>query len=488
MEEAFFHPAELTVFVDDVSYEHAIRFLAYSPTLPGVRVEAVTTRKYVTDALPTLSHVLGYVGKISEEELKDKQGEYRRIDVSGKTGVELTYESALRGNFGRKVVETNALGVEQRIVAEEPPRPGSNLILSIDASLTRAIEGFLTERLSPSAKAAIIVANPWSGELFALVSLPGYDANAFSRGIDKHLYETILKNPSIPLFPRAIAGEYPPGSTFKSTVAAAALTEGIINRETSFLSNGGISVGPWFFPDWKAGGHGAVNVIQAIADSVNTFFYTVGGGYENVLGLGLEKMMDYAGRFGFGLPTGLDIPGEGDGFLPTEEWKERVKGERWYIGDTYHAAIGQGDILVTPLQIAMQTVALANGGTAYAPRVVHAVETEGIVQEFKAVSTPLQVVTKEAIEIVREGLHEAVLSGSAWGLTTLPFSSAGKTGTAQWSSVHEPHAWFTGFAPFENPEIVVTVFVEEGGEGSAVAVPIARDIFSWWFTNTPRRQ
>jgi penicillin-binding protein 2 len=223
-------------------------------------------------------------------------------------------------------------------------------------------------------------------------------------------------------------------------------------------------------------------VTRALAESINTFFYYIGGGHDGFVGLGVERIMAYASRFGFGAPTGIDLPNEASGFLPSKVWKEEAKGERWYIGDTYNVSIGQGDLLVTPLQIASMTSTVANGGTLYQPHILHALESD----QGETIATPVvkdaQVVDADAIAIVRDGMRQAVTSGSARRLLSLPVTSAGKTGTAQWSSVKKNHAWFTGFAPFENPEVVITVLVEEGGAGDVVAVPIAQEILAWWFT------
>jgi penicillin-binding protein 2 len=262
-------------------------------------------------------------------------------------------------------------------------------------------------------------------------------------------------------------------------VAAAALAEGLIIPTTSFLSTGGLTIGSWFFPDWKVGGHGETNVGKAIAESVNTFFYIIGGGFDAFTGLGVERITSYARLFGFGSLTGLDLPNEGEGFLPSKEWKEEVKGERWYVGDTYHLAIGQGDLLVTPLQMAVALSTVANGGTKYEPHVAKAVGDQWILPK----GTVLPEELRQAIKIVREGMRQTVTSGSARRLNSLPLAAAGKTGTAQIGGSSETHAWFTGFAPYENPEIAVVVLIEEGGEGSSTAVPVAENIFRWWYQN-----
>jgi penicillin-binding protein 2 len=293
-----------------------------------------------------------------------------------------------------------------------------------------------------------------------------------------------LENPDQPLFNRAISGEYPSGSTIKPVVAAAALQEGLITAGTSFVSSGGIRINEWFFPDWKAGGHGITDVRKAIAQSVNTFFYIIGGGYGDFTGLGPKKLKEYMEKFGLNNKTGIDLPGERVGFVPDPEWKWATKNEQWYIGDTYHVSIGQGDLLVTPLQVANYIAAVANGGTLYRPHLAKKIVDPAVQKDSDILPEVLDsnFVDPKNIQIVREGMRQTVVSGSARSLSNLPIAVAGKTGTAQWGTDKANHAWFTSFAPYENPEISVTILIEEGIEGSTVAVPIARDFYQWWAT------
>jgi len=268
----------------------------------------------------------------------------------------------------------------------------------------------------------------------------------------------------------------------RPVIASAALQEGVITAKTTVLSAGGIKVGDRIFKDWLAGGHGTTDVKKALAWSVNTFFYYVGGGYEKFDGLGLGRIIKYLYAFNFGSKTGIDLPGEDTGFVPTAEWKEKTKKERWYIGDTYNLSIGQGDLLVTPLQIAIETAAVANGGKIIQPHLLDKLVDAG--KKIAAAYAPAVIrqnfVSAENLEIVRQGLKECVLSGSCQPLKSLPFTSAGKTGTAQWNNAKENHAWFTAFAPFDNPQIAITILIEEGKEGSTTALPIARDFLEWW--------
>jgi len=302
--------------------------------------------------------------------------------------------------------------------------------------------------------------------------------------VSQEEYNAFLNDENNPLFNRAISGEVPSGSTIKPVVAAAALQERVISENTSFLSIGGLHIGQWFFPDWKAGGHGVTNVRKALAESVNTFFFYIGGGYQDFVGLGVDRLVKYMRLFGLGEKSGLDLNGESAGFVPTSDWKEETKNEAWYIGDTYHISIGQGDILVTPLQVANFTAAVANGGILYRPYLVQSLldENNQVVKQIEPQIIRRDFIDPYNLQVVREGMRQTVIAGSARSLSVLPVNSAGKTGTAQWSSKKQNHAWFTGFAPYENPEIVITVLVEEGREGSEVSVPIAKEILDWYFS------
>ncbi|MCX6782175.1 MAG: penicillin-binding protein 2 [Candidatus Magasanikbacteria bacterium] len=476
---------------DNLDYESALTLYIQNANLPGIIIEKGTKRLYRESqgvgVASSLSQVIGYLGKISENELNElRPSGYYPSDYLGKDGLENSYETALRGVYGRKKIEVNALGREQSVIAEEAPVPGKHLVLSLDIEAQSKMEELILKSLSTNKwkRAAGVALNPQTGEVLAMVSIPAYNNNDFSGGISQEKYSAYLSNPDQPLFNRAIAGMYPSGSIVKPLIAAAALQEGIINQNTSFLSTGGLEIDKWFFKDWKAGGHGITNVKKALAWSVNTFFYYIGGGYNTFVGLGADKIVEYLKKFSLANTTGIDLPGESAGFLPSKKWKESTKNERWYIGDTYNLSIGQGDLLVTPLQAAVWTAAIANGGKVIKPRLVNAVldpvskksypkQTEYLNRDF---------ISPGNIEIVRQGMRECVVYGSCGMLNSLPFTSAGKTGTAQWSATKQDHAWFTSFAPFKQPQIVVTVLVEEGTEGSTAAQPIAERFLEWWGT------
>ncbi|HTW96064.1 MAG TPA: penicillin-binding protein 2, partial [Candidatus Methylomirabilis sp.] len=472
---------------DNLPYDQAMLFYLESDALPGVELSTKDRREYLTGGILSLSHVLGYTGKVSESDLEKYGNGYSLIDYIGKAGVENSWEATLKGVSGAKEIEVDALGNAKKVISEQPAVDGSDLELSLDYDLQKKSEQFLTARLKAAKidnKAAVVVMDPNNGEILTLISLPAYDNTIFARGITAEEYNQLVNSPDNPLFNRAISGEYPSGSTVKMVIAAAALQEKVISEHTTVNSTGGLRVNQWFFPDWLAGGHGITDVRKALAWSVNTFFYTIGGGYQNFVGLGVDRLDKYLLLFGLGMETGIDLPNESPGFVPSKAWKEQVRKESWYIGDTYHLSIGQGDLLVTPLQDANWTAVFANHGTLYQPRVVKAILTNND-QTVTPVAPKIirqNMVDAYNIEVVRQGMRQAVTAGSAAKLQSLPVQAAAKTGTAQWGTDKTPHAWFTAFAPYKNPEIVVTVLVEEGKEGSQIALNVAQDIMQYYFT------
>ena len=474
------------VIREDLSHQEAVKLSVETNGIPGASV-AVSTKRFVrfSDKMESLGHLIGYLGRITKDEYARLNSSYGRNDRLGKAGIESFYETLLRGRFGRKEVEINAAGREVKVLAIEPPVDGSALELTIDVDVQEYLERTLKSQLSARGlrRGAAVAMDPLNGEVLALVSLPGYDPNQFVAGLSAEEYARLAEDPDEPLFPRAVTGTYPPGSTIKPIFAAAALSEGVITPRTTILSTGGITyANRWWFPDWKAGGHGPTEVTKAIADSVNTFFYYVGGGFEKFSGLGVERMTAYASRFGLGKKTGVELPGEAEGLLPDPEWKLKTKGEEWYIGDTYHFAIGQGDVLVTPLQMAAATAAIANGGKLKRPHLVRGLrDPQGNLQEMAPDNSGDPIISPEVLRTVRAGMRRTVTEGSAKELQSIPVTVAGKTGTAQWSSTKRSHAWFAGFAPYNSPEIAVAILIEEGGEGSTLAVPVARDFLAWYF-------
>jgi penicillin-binding protein 2 len=470
--------------IDNLDYDKAMLFNLSAQEMPGIDLSVKDQREYLTDGVFSLSHILGYTGKVSDADIAKG---YQSIDYLGKAGIESSWEDVLRGQSGEEKIQVDAFGNEKKILSEQSARDGSDLELSIDYDLQKHSEEFLEKRLKEtniSEKAVVVILDPNNGEVLTMISVPSYDNNLFARGISSDEYSKLINSADQPLFDRAISGQYPSGSTIKMVVAAAALQEGVITEHTTVNSTGGIRVGQWFYPDWKAGGHGVTDVRKAIAWSVNTFFYTIGGGYEDFSGLGVDRLSNYMRLFGLGTETGIDLPSESPGFVPSKAWKEQVKGEKWYVGDTYHLAIGQGDLLVTPLQDANWTAVFANHGTLYQPHLVKAILTNNdqTVTPVKPKIIRQNIVDQYNIEVVRQGMRQTVTDGSADKLQSLPVQVAAKTGTAQWGSGTIPHAWFTCFAPYKNPQIVVTVMVEEGKEGSQISLNVAQDILQYYFT------
>jgi penicillin-binding protein 2 len=465
--------AEIVV-EENISYEEALGLLV--KPLPPLEVELTTERQYPYTASQTLAHVLGYVGSMNAEEYESKYAAlgYRGYDQVGKTGLEAAHEVDLRGTNGSERYEVDSFGRPLRLLSRTEPIPGQNLRLSLDIEFQQVVEESLARTLKqgPVERGAVVALEPQTGAILALVSYPGYEVNAFAGGIGEAEYAALRDNENAPLFARATAGEYPAGSTIKPIYVAAALTEGVIDESTTVSSTGGVWLGNRFFPDWRAGGHGLTDYQHAIADSVNTFFYILGGGNEVSKGMGLESLMGWAERFGFGLATGVDLPFEQTGFLPSKAWKEEVKGEPWYIGDTYNVSIGQGDFLVTPLQMAAATSVMAAEGVWRTPHL--------LLSEGAAVERP--VISAEVAAKVAAAMRQTVTQGTATSLQAIPDAVAGKTGTAQWNANKAPHSWFTGFMPLDEPQIVIAVLAEEGGE-RGLAVTVAREILTWYSAN-----
>lgn len=485
-----------------LKHDHAILLQIQSQDIPALKVDLFSMRKYLNEGpvtaledntqiyppVKSLSHILGYLTPLQEGEYNElKKDNYLYNDVIGRVGLENFYEQPLRGENGSRQIEVDALGRHKQVLAQEDPVDGVSMISSLDIELQRAVENILQENLDQSEKArgSVVILNPLNGEVLALVSLPTFDNNEFASGIGQETYQALIENESNPLFNRAVSGEYPSGSTFKPIVASAALQEGIVTPNTSLLSVGGIRINVWFFPDWRAGGHGQTNIYEALSDSVNTYFYTIGGGYGDFEGLGVARISEYARQFGLSNVLNIDLPGERPGFLPSKEWKENTKNERWYIGDTYHLAIGQGDILVTPLQVASFMATFANGGTLYQPHIIRSFVDKDlkVLEEVQPKVINQDFIDYEHFDVVQSGLRRVVTRGSGKRLYDLPIQVSGKTGTAQWHSSKDPHAWFAGYAPTENPQVAFSVMVEEGEDGSGISVTIAKQILLWWYEN-----
>lgn len=476
------YPQPLVV-AKTVSRDTSLLFESRKMELTGFSVDINPIREYLDNGL--LAHVFGYVGRINAEEYKDHP-DYQITDYIGKMGLENSYEAALRGVAGLQRVERDSSGKVIKTYSQQEPALGDNLQLSIDFALQKKLSEEVSKQLaiSKATRGTAVAINPQNGEILAMVNLPTYDSNLFAKGISDADYKKLLENKDKPLMNKATSGEYPSGSIIKPFLAGAALQEGNINISSTVQSTGGIKVGTFEFPDWKAGGHGTTNVVKAIAESVNTFFYAIGGGYQNIKGMGPDTMKKYLTSFGFGKAVALDIDGQAKGTIPDPDWKESVIGESWYLGDTYHMAIGQGDVLITPIQMASALQAIANGKNIYKLHFVKSIlapsgKLKSEISPQVVGTTPL---SPENTEIVRSGMRACVVSGSCKILSTLPVAAAGKTGTAQFGPNNESkHAWFTTFAPYDNPQIEMVILLDSAGEGSSFAAPVASEVLKWYF-------
>lgn len=470
-----------TVIAENITHEQALVLRTRQKDLPGVHIQQTAIRNYNDGE--KFAHVIGYEGLIQKDE-REENPEYLLIDRIGKTGIEYEYEKYLRGVHGseRSLVDSRGNIIED--LADIQPQSGFDVYLNIDAQLQK----FMFERLqkelerADTHRAMAIAMDPRSGAVRAMVSLPTYDNNVFASGIDSQTYNDWITDDDRPLFNRAIGGTYPPGSTVKPVMGIAALAEHIISPEYEIESKGGLQLGAFFFGDWRA--HGFTDLRRAIAVSSDVYFYIVGGGYGDIAGLGIDRMKKYMQKFGYGEKTGIDLPGEAKGFYPDKKWKEEKIGERWYIGNTYHASIGQGYITATALQVLNSIAAIANGGTLYEPHVVsHIIDKNNNKQiniDKKVIHE--NIALSDEIKIIQEGMRQTVTDGTATMLSGLKVAIAGKTGTAQFGNEERVHSWFVSYAPYDEPEIAIIIMVEnQTGEISSATVPVAHDLYKWYF-------
>lgn len=448
--------------------------------LPGVRLVTTVRRHYIDSTI--FSHILGYTGIVYAEDL-EKDDSYYLTDHIGRIGVEKVYEQLLRGQHGATGAEVDARGNARRIAQSIVPVPGHDLYLTIDAELQKEIVTVMEqmfERYNLSRGAAVAL-DPRDGSVRALVSMPAYDNNAFVDGISQADYTGLLEQADRPLLNRAIGGTYPPGSTVKPILSAAALEEGVIDENTTVNSTGSIRVGAYTFRDWRV--NGIADVRRAIAVSHDIFFYAIGGGYGNIAGMGMDTMKKYYNLFGFGEYTGIDLTGEVPGFIPSPAWKQERFDERWSIGNDYHASIGQGYITATPLQIANATAAVANGGTLWHPHVLaYWRDEDGTLTSFQPEKIRDNLMPPHIAQIVREGMRDTVTEGTARILDQIDVPIAAKTGTAQYGLGKETHSWMASFAPYDDPEIVLLVLMEGQDENtSSASAPVAYEVYKWYF-------
>jgi len=505
---AYYYP--LTVG-RDVPRDMALLVAQESVTMPGVRVEVRRRRDYPYGAL--VSQLVGYLSPIPENAVEHYEdlGYDPAVDRVGMAGVEATYEDMLRGQKGRRIVEEDVTGHQMRVIEEQSvPVPGDNVFLTIDVELQRFVEQVLRKGMEAvdSPRGVAIVMNPQTGEILATVSLPTYDDNMFVKGLSMEDWQMLSENRHRPLLNHAISDALPPGSIFKIVVASGALQEGVITPDTEFECRGKMVVPNRYYPNdpgqdqafycWNRGGHGWLNVVEGIAQSCDIFFYKTGGGFQEdgFDGLGVAKIAEYAQLFGLGEPTGVELPAEVSGHVPTADWKRLTYGESWSTGDTYLLSIGQGYLLATPLQMLNAANVIANGGTLYRPQIVYRVtDSEGaVVRDFSPQIIRTLPISPENLSLVRLGMEGAITHGTAPKARIEGIAVAGKTGTAQYCDdialdagtcgvgLEQPtHAWFLAYGPADKPEVSVIVFIYNGGEGTVASVPVADDILRHYF-------
>ena len=501
-----------------VDREQAFQVAEQTYQLRGVHVLQKPVREYPYRELA--GHVLGFLGpipKLAADNYKARGYEDPNEPV-GLNGLEYTYQDSLRGMPGKRLVEVDILGRESRTVGiVREPAPGLNLNLSLDIRLQEIMHNALARQLEETGAphGVALAMDPRDGSMLGLVSLPSYDNNIFSEGLGEEYQALEVEDDTRrPLYNYAIGGLYSPGSTFKLVTATAALAEHVITPFTTLVDRGPIYLPNFFFPNDSTQAqefvswnhklnilHGPMTIVEGIGFSNDIFFYYLGGGFPNFMtGLGSERLAKWMRLYGYGRHTGVDLPGEVTAFVPDEQWKRLTKAESWTTGDSYNMAIGQGDVLGTPMQVLVSTAVVANGGYVVKPQFVQqTVDTQNRVQwQYEPEKQERLPVDPGLLAYVQKGMRYAVngIAGTAGNSRVEEITVAGKTGTAEFCA-YDPelqdctdrddkgnlpfHAWYTAYAPYENPEIVVTVFVYSGGEGSAVAIPVAQEILDAWF-------
>jgi len=463
------------VVLKDLDYQTLLVFESSSNQFPGFKIKNESIRDYKDEY--SMSHLIGYHRKSGQS-----------------TGLESFYSEYLNAKSGEVLYERDADG---NITSEEIvslPESGKSLVLWMDSGLQSILYRSLKIKLKDigATKAAAVAINPKTGGVLAMVSVPSYDNDLFADEISAKDWEALQNDKNNPLLNRTMSGRYPSGSTIKPLIAYAALNEKVITANTSFDCNGKLVIeNPWqkdkssVFNDWAV--HGITDVRKALAESCNVFFFTVGGGYKKFKGLGGNKIKTYLDLFGWEDLTGIDLPGEISGFVPTPEWKQEKIGNVWTVGDTYNLSIGQGYLAVTPLEVATSFAAIANGGKLMKPQVVKAIvdENKNIIKEFEPEVIKEGFVNADNLEIVKQGMRAAVTYGSSVTLNGLPVKVASKTGTAELGKKDRYHNWVTVFAPYDDPEIVITIMAENVQGLHTVTLPVAKEVLNWYFSGEP---
>ncbi|MBI2264869.1 MAG: penicillin-binding protein 2 [Armatimonadetes bacterium] len=487
--EAHTNPAAPLKLRENLDFPTLARLCERLADLPGVHLDVRPIRKYPYGRMAC--HALGYVGEISEEQLKKLRSRgYKMGDLMGKEGVEKEYDELLRGKEGGLRLEVNAQGRVVKVLGERNPIAGRALYLTLDNEVQRAAETALESTLQELAKnngsktpGAVVALDPRTGEVLAMVSRPGYFPSLFAGGISVRDYRSLMTHPFYPLYNRAITGAYPCGSTFKLVTGTAALQSKIVSGNSSLYCSGvfmGVGVP---FHCFVTSGHGTIGFVEAVGQSCDVFFYTCG--YR----LGIKRLYYYASQYGLGQPTGIDMPGESGGLLPGEAWKKEVLHDQWYEGETVNLSIGQGYLQVTPLQLGVVGSVVATSGSFYRPHLFKkAISPEGkVVRAYSPVFVRKVPISARNFAFMRQGMRAAVTHGTSTAANIPQVEVAGKTGTAEnMPSAENPagrnHAWFVCMAPYKKPEIVVAVCLEQsGGFGGQWAAPIARKVLEAYF-------
>ncbi|MGD0662137.1 MAG: penicillin-binding protein 2 [Syntrophorhabdales bacterium] len=457
----------------DMSMDEVAKVEANKLYLPGVSIQIEPKRNYPYGTM--LAHVLGYVSEISAEELKMKDYKsYSRGDAIGKFGLERMYEKYLRGVDGQQRVEVDAFGNEVMALETKDPVSGDNLYLNVDMDVQTTVEHALEGK-----NGGAVVADPRTGSVLALVSHPAFDPNQLTSG-SRDYWKAIATDPSHPLQNRVIQGRFPPGSTFKPLVALAALEKGVIDEHTSFICPGHFAFGGRLFKCWQKRGHGSVSVHKGIVQSCDVFFYNTG------LKVGIDSIHDMAKLIGITTPTGVDLPGEKSGLVPSTEWKKRTYGEKWYEGETVSVAIGQGAVWLTPIGLMQLASFIGNEGVTFKPQIVNRIVSPGgdVVKKFEPMMKTNVKLNKRNISLVKEAMKGVVNEpgGTAYTSARLEnVSMSGKTGSAQSGTGGGDHAWFIAFAPSDSPSVAASILVEHGLHGASAAAPIAKAIAQTMF-------
>jgi penicillin-binding protein 2 len=465
----------------DMTKEQVLEIKNIDPT--GFHIVTGTKRSYIDG--PQFAEILGYTGQVNPNDLS-KDLYYLPTDTIGRIGIESSYESTLRGQHGQIVFSKKG---EESV--DQDPIPGDNVVLNIDSEIQKKLfnELFKVLRGANLSSAAAVIQNPQNGAVLGMVSFPDFDNNIFSGKISEAEAKRLFESKSKPLFNRVIGGLYNPGSTIKPFMGLIGLQEKIITPQTTVPDCVSISIPnpanpdqPYVFKNWRPE-MGAFNLRRAIANSCNVFFYIMGGGFQHTVGVGAEKIVKYLNTALANIKLGIDLPGEDNGFVPSPTWKQKTRGENWYQGDTYNISIGQGDLLVTPLWLNSYLSAIANGGVMYKPQVAQRIIDKNrqdvkVFQPQKLLDLPF---SKENIEAVRSDMTETVNSGTAKALRDLPVQAAAKTGTAEVIKGHEINSLFTVFAPYDHPEVAMTILVEGSASNEGYAINAAHNFLKWYF-------